>query len=983
MTLRADRFSEFFREIWGRPAYPWQQKLAEKVCAGSWPHVMDLPTGSGKTACLDVAVFALAIQADLPAAKRTVGRRVFFVVNRRVIVDEAYGRAKEIAEKLLSAPRGSVTRNVADGLRKLSGDDDAPPLDVAVLRGGIYRDNRWARSVTQPTIITSTIDQIGSRMLFRGFGVSEGARPLHAALVTNDSLLLLDEAHISQPFAQALDAVKRYRGETWAAEPIATCLDIVQMTATPMTSDLVLDIFRLGDDDREVLKRRLSASKRVNLPKPVKKRDGETDEMARAAVEEAQRLQSDGRETVAVVVNRVATARKIYEILKDNQGDKAEVHLAIGRMRPIDRDRVTAAIEARVGKARRQGALEKPVFVVATQCLEVGADFDFDAMVSECASLDALRQRFGRLNRAGRGIDARGCILIRHEQRNDKEDPIYGGALSETWTWLESVAKKGKKEKGNEAAVDFGISAMERTLSGTDIDPLLAPRMDGPIMFPAYVDAWAQTSPSPMPDPDVSLFLHGPERGEPDVQVCWRSDLSGEPDEEEWAQVVSLCPPSGCECMPVPIGAFRRWMVGEDAPDEGRGDTLEGSTPEEADDKRKRGRGRAVLAWRGPSSSRIVRKAGDIRPGDTLVLSIEQGGWNVFGHIPDAPGESDAARRVDVGEEAFRESRSRAIMRLTPSRLACWPKSEALGTLREWVSNRETDVRVDAAQKVLREIADAMPAEAADEAEALRLLGDKTYGLTLQRYPASMEGIVLTTRRRVTDDRFFLPAMDDGGDETSRRRTRGRVSLEEHSRHVLEILQEVLPKLSLNRLEGAILAAARLHDLGKADERFQALLLNGSVEDAWAQPTLWAKSSRMALTPEQRAEAYRRSSLPKGFRHEMLSAQLAKRAADLPDEPVLRDLALHLVASHHGYGRPFAPMVPDEDPPDVEVGGLRLAGDERTALPAHRLDSGIAERFWAMTRRFGWWGLAYLEAVLRLADQRASQREEEAEEARA
>ena len=112
--------------------------------------------------------------------------------------------------------------------------------------------------------------------------------------------------------------------------------------------------------------------------------------------------------------------------------------------------------------------------------------------------------------------------------------------------------------------------------------------------------------------------------------------------------------------------------------------------------------------------------------------------------------------------------------------------------------------------------------------------------------------------------------------------------------------------------------------------------------------------------------------------------QLADHCGLVPVDDAARELTLHLIASHHGYARPFAPLVPD---PLVTEGKAELlalnsigihitfAAVERQALPpAHRVDSGVSGRFWRLTRRYGWWGLAYLEAIFRLADWQASRK---------
>src|SRR5712692_8732291 len=94
MNLTVSDFMRFFKDCNGYDPFPWQMRLCTQVLEGSWPRVVGLPTASGKTAIIDVAVFSLA--ADAPWACR----RIAFVVDRRVVVDEAAERAQRIADCL-------------------------------------------------------------------------------------------------------------------------------------------------------------------------------------------------------------------------------------------------------------------------------------------------------------------------------------------------------------------------------------------------------------------------------------------------------------------------------------------------------------------------------------------------------------------------------------------------------------------------------------------------------------------------------------------------------------------------------------------------------------------------------------------------------------------------------------------------------------------------------------------------------------------
>ena len=1006
--LQATDFAEFFTSLWSRPPFAWQQTLAERVLGGEsagspWPEAIALPTASGKTACMDVAVFALAAQAPRMAAGQTITapRRVFFVVDRRVIVDEAYERAKKLAQKLEGAKEG-ILKRVADNLRQIAHGEtigfdkkELLPLAVHALRGGMYRSEAWARNPLQPTIVASTVDQIGSRLLFRAYGRGSGTWPIYAGLVANDSLILLDEAHCAQPFLQTLRAVRRF--QTWAQEPLRRCFHPVVMSATPPADikDRFKDTSQEPLDPDHPLGRRQRASKPAML-RPVKNATGSraTNAIAKVLAQAAQDLVDEERRAIVVFVNRVATARETHRLLADDYDDRAV--LLTGRMRPGDKDAVVQGLENLQLRSdcSESRVLTDPVIVVATQTLEVGADLDFDGLVTECASLDALRQRFGRLNRMGRTIKARAVILGPADQNGNAadgpekkkskqkdDDPVYGSALAETWKWL----NERENEKGE---VDFGIASLDRQLpKGESLNKLNAPSPDAPVMLPAHVDCWAQTAPQPCPSPDVALFLHGPREGAADVQVCWRADLdlTNEETREHALESLSLCPPSSSETLPVPIYVFKRWLAGKDMED-GSADVESIQTATDIDEIDASIAAHSIIRWRGAETNLkdVTTKPADIRPGDVIVIPANHpGSQNPLG---DLPPDSD----LDIGDRAYRLARAKPILRLHPELVDVWPEDVAAkATARELLKDLgqkyedDPDEVADAVHALLSELSE--PSEPIPErwswlSRAANELKKEFSGSKLRHAYRIIgdESLILVGRRRIrefTQEADHFSDEDDAAASGISHRNGQPVRLCTHLPGVEAFAHRHAKGCGLPKdLIAALARAGLLHDLGKADPRFQALLQGGV---SWTGREPLAKSAQMPRTPAARGRVQAASGYPKGGRHELLSVRLAESApALLPKRDELRDLILHLVSSHHGHCRPFAPVVSDDQniSANFEIHGQRMHWCGPTRL--ERLDSGVADRYWRLVRRYGWWGLAWLEALLRLADWRRSEWEE-------
>ena len=1005
-TLNAADFAAFYRHVHGVDPFPWQTGLVAQVLeCGRWPDLVDVPTGLGKTSMLDAAVFIAAATAAHPGAGRPGRRRCFLVVDRRIVVDEAFTHASILARAVQDAAGLSgVAGRVAAGLRSYAPNADGQVLPVTRMRGGTTWDAAWLDRPDRPGIVLGTVDQIGSRLLFRGYGVSDRRRPIDAALVGTDSLVLVDEAHLATALLSTVGAARR---RDTLGLPVPG-LEVVQLSATREATERT---YRLDEDAHRanpVAWQRLTAGKRLILQESSAKTC--TRDLAGALAQQLSTLDGSraGAAVALVVCNTVDRAREVHSVLSKTLTD-ADCDLLIGRSRPLDRPDLQQQVLDRFGTGRVPSL--RPAVLVATQTVEVGVNLDVDVLVTESASWDALVQRLGRLNRLGlfssRFPDhAAAAAVVVHDGQVD--GPIYGAARDATWAALQELdAGRG---------IDVSPVHCRRLTATTFAAGCTRQTVGAPVLLRPILDAWVQTAPVPLNDPPVAPYLHGFDGGTAPVQVLWRDGLVDagtdgshgglfdlfDPDDEIDARqanaLLAVWSPRSGEIVEVPFIAARRWIGGL-----GTGPVGDIDGAAEPDVRTSpTGEPFRVLAQRvAPASGQGSVDtplswqwidADALRPGDQIVVPTQRGGLDRYGWAPTA-----TTPAIDVSEAAcFTAARSRheGALRLDRGLLgrlgihlhldleADIDLSDRLRALtRPSEDDQDAPDATGTARMLAERLPTAPPAASGWSADGWQMLRDWLTRARLRiveiidpdddwlagEDPRVWARLLAGPHPTSPADKPATATAEGDDDEVGASSVgSARVTLGAHQDAVGNRAAQIAQALALPPdLATLVQDAGRWHDLGKCDARFQVMLHGGDATEAALATEPLAKSG---LDPTDRMAwrlAARRSGLPSGARHEAWSAALVEEHLTHHPYPGDTDLLIHLVASHHGYARPWARLVTDTEPRLVEA----VIDGEKLAVSSDRTVSlDQPGRFARLNQRYGRWGLALLESVVRCAD---------------
>lgn len=844
-----DSFDEEFRALTGHAPFPWQRELFRVALAGPFPAACNLMTGLGKTSVVAVWLLALATRARR-GTEAGFPRRLVYVVNRRTVVDQATREVEKLVAALDSEPALSVTREALCALGAL---EAATPLSVSTLRGQFADNAHWRVDPARPAVVVGTVDMVGSRLLFSGYGCGFRSRAVHAGLLGQDVLLVHDEAHLEPAFQDLLVAVQAEQDRG----PERGRFQVVALTATSRDAAAAFGLTP-GDREHRVVQQRIGARKALSFASVAS-----DDEVPTEVVRHAAKLLDGGRATL-VFLRRVDHVERVAAQLRKA---KARVQVLTGTLRGLERDALvrTDPVFARFSPQPAVAPAEGAVFLICTSAGEVGIDISADDLLCDLTPFDSMAQRLGRVNRYGNG-EAK--VVVFHPELDDsaEADP-FERARARTLDLLRALPAAGRDEAGPR---DASPAALAEVPVGPRVQAFTPPPVV-PGTTDVLLDAWTLTSiRSRLPGrPPVADWLHGVAPWEPpEAHVAWREEvglLAGRQDPTDLLADYPLKPHEllkdrADRVLDRLARAARRapaepaWVVGQDG-------VVEVTT-----------------------LSGLVEGGREQVANSVVVLPPSAGA--LVGGLLDGTAEYDPAVQYDVADQWNDESGS-------PWRARRWDDEEP------------------------------------------------PVGMRLVRVLELDESMEDAPPRRW---RWYVRplAADDDGSMTALRPQ----GLKEHLERAGSAATALVTRLGTDPATAtAVGFASRWHDLGKQRAVWQRSVGNRSY------PTEVLAKSGGRMQPAELT----------GYRHELgslLDVQGSPEFCALAADA--QDLALHLIAAHHGRARPC--FAPDEafDP-------------ERTDADVQAAVDEVPRRFARLQARYGRWGLARLEALVRAADAWASQ----------
>lgn len=923
-------FASAFEAMTGFSPLGWQRRMFDRFLTGDLPLACDIPTGLGKTSVMAIWLLALARQASARAV--TLPRRLVYVVNRRTVVDQATDEAISIRNALRTAAVRDELVKARDALSSLCVDpqDDAAPLAVSTLRGELADNREWQADPARAAIIVGTVDLIGSRLLFSGYRAGWKMRAFEAGLIGQDSLIVHDEAHLSPAFAELIRHVARVQAADREPRP----LRVLELSATPR-SEGSPDLFGLTADEHKepVVKQRIRAAKALRLH-PVESAEDLAERMATAALE-----YSGHRARILVYVRSPQQARRICDRLLRELRDESRVALLTGTLRGYERDDLVEnnQVFLRLRAAPEREPIDASVFLVSTSAGEVGVNLDADHLVCDLSTLESMIQRLGRVNRFGRegqfvaAIEVFDVVEGGDGGRAGRRRAIKGSGAEAARPPFEAARTATREAlrrlpSRRRGGFDASPLVLRRVLHRETVEKAFAP---SPRVVPCtdiLLDAWALTSLRELPGrPPVDHWLHGVESDLPETVLVWRAEVT---------DLVGL----------LSAGRRSRGLI-EDWFDLHRIETRERlrepsfRAAEELEEiaKRLAKEGKDLQALVFPPDREVFAKgigdlaAADVLAGATVVLPPAAGGLERSGMLS---GQSELS--VDVADAIQDPSRGRLRLLLERREAEgeeAW-RIGILGLRRDGLGDQLTHARADANVSFDDLVAQVLEILSKGN-DARNSLVEKGRLILAHDERGISRGLLSFGRARRPET-----ALDVSSAAAERQ------TLQEHLAWTGEGAARLARRVGLPAgLSSAVEAAARLHDRGKDRVPWQRAIFNGPPSD----PKLRRSWEPLAKTRHGRFDY---QACP-GYRHEFGSLIDALRDEAIASHPE-RDLVLHLVASHHARARPHF----QEDACDPE------SADEVNAAAARE----TIRRYARLQRRFGRWGLAWLEGLLKAAD---------------